>query len=82
MNKMSVLLLLLVSCGINVHVDPIKTDPIKVEHTVTIDYNLVNTYCTSKCAATSSDPTVVDSCTNDCFRNFIDVLTHVTGGIR
>lgn len=76
------ILLLLTSCGVNVHVDPIKADPVQVNHTITIDYNLVSTYCQSKCNGLSNDPAVTQKCTDDCFHNFLDVLTHVTGGVK
>lgn len=80
MNKI-LLLLLLTSCGINVHVDPVETQPIEVKHTFTVDYDLVNSYCNTKCSSASNDQAAIKTCTDDCFHSFLDVLTHVTGSL-
>ena len=70
------LLLILSSCGMHVHVDPIETKPIVVNHYLNINYDLVSSYCAQKCTAT---PTVDQTaCSDACFHDFVDVLNHVT----
>lgn len=74
--KKFLILLFITGCGLNVHVDPI--DPIKVIHTITIDYNGAINYCNIKCSSQSSDPLIVQQCTNDCFNQFVDIINHAT----
>lgn len=65
------LLLLLSSCGFHVTSDPVRVDPITVNHNLSIDTNAVINYC--KLVACSA-ATNQNQCANDCYSTFFNIL--------
>ena len=59
-----------------VHVDPVETKPVQVIHTLNINFDSISNYCAKKCQAQSTDPTFVTTCTDNCYTNFLDLLSH------
>lgn len=72
MKYLTFLLLLVSGCGVTIHEDPIKVNPIAVAvtHSFDINFNAVTDYCAKSCS-NDADPT---TCTNACYTNFVSIL--------
>lgn len=73
-------LLLLASCGVTVHTDPVKVEPIIVNVTSNFNFDLVRQYCNNKCSNELPVSSDLTDCTNICYNNFIAILNIATGG--
>lgn len=67
------ILLLLTSCGINVHgqLDPVTIKPVDLVVTTSVNLNAAKAYCSSIC---NGD----DICTNNCYNQFLSVFGAAT----
>lgn len=65
-------LLLLSSCGVTVHTDPVQVNPIQVN--VNFDLNPIEDYCKTECTKLYTDPNDKTSCSNDCIAAIIASL--------
>jgi len=54
-------------CGVTIHSDPVKVDPIQVQVSTTINYSLAQEYCSNQCAGNQA-------CTTSCYDQFLAVL--------
>lgn len=62
-------------CGVTLHSDPIKVNPIVVTVTPNINLQAVMSYCANTCNSQSTDPAVRSSCTQDCYSTFNNILS-------
>lgn len=59
------ILLILSGCGVTLHSDPIKVDPIII--TATVNLSQVENYCNESCVGSA-----VANCATNCYTNFIN----------
>lgn len=57
----------LIGCGITIHSDPVKVDPIEVQVSTTINYSLAQQYCSNQCSGNAT-------CASQCYDQFLAVL--------
>ncbi len=74
------ILFLLTGCGMQVSVDPVKSDPVRVIHSVDINFDSVFAYCENKCTASSTDPSQIRPCADECYATFLETLAQAVGG--
>jgi hypothetical protein len=68
-------LLAFAGCGVTLHSDPVKVNPIQVIVTPNINLQAVMSYCANTCNTQSSDPVVRSTCTQDCYSTFNSILS-------
>jgi len=54
-------------CGVTIHSDPVKVDPIQVQVSTTINYSLAQEYCSNQCAGNAT-------CASQCYDQFLAIL--------
>ena len=54
-------------CGVTIHSDPVKVDPIEVQVSTTINYSLAQQYCSNQCSGNSA-------CASQCYDQFLMIL--------
>ena len=67
MKYLTLLVLLLSGCGVTVHSDPVKVNPIEVVVTTAINYSEAKNYCSNQCGGNQA-------CTTSCYDQFLAVL--------
>lgn len=69
MKYLSVLLLLMTGCGVDVHghLDTVQVAPIQVQVSTTINYSQAEEFCSAQCSGNSA-------CTTSCYDQFLAVL--------
>jgi hypothetical protein len=65
----------LASCGIQVKVDPVKVQPVTVNHVIDINLEKVTAFCRADCIG-ALDPI---KCTAECYDKFLNIFSLVTG---
>jgi hypothetical protein len=64
----SLCFLLASGCGLQVHSDPVKVDPLQVQVSTTINYALAQQFCSSQCSGNTT-------CASQCYDQFLAILT-------
>ena len=72
--KYLVFILMFTGCGVTLHSDPVKVDPIVVTVTPNINLQAVMAYCTNTCNAQSTDDLTRSTCTQACYSTFNAIL--------
>jgi hypothetical protein len=73
--KLLALTLLFSGCGVTIHSDPIKVNPIVVQGQVNIDLAQVLQQCVNQCNKTPDDATATNKCITDCYNNFLQIYS-------
>lgn len=64
----------LVACGVHV-----TSDPVKVEHEITINMEPIEQFCSDICSGESTEDSF-NSCKNDCVKNLLNFVSSSSGG--
>jgi len=62
------------SCGIQVKVDPVKVQPVTVNHVIDINLERVTSFCQADCI-NDSEPVI---CTAVCYDKFLNIFNLAT----
>ena len=68
MKYLFILLLLVSGCGITIHSDPIKVDPIIVSYQVNL--SMIDSYCENQCINNVD----INICKRECINNILVIL--------
>ena len=75
-------LILLSGCGVTVHSDPIKINPIVVQGSLSINFAQVMSYCVTDCTKkTPNDPGEISKCSTDCYNQFFQIFNYANQGV-
>lgn len=78
--KVVFLLLLLTGCGIHVSSDPVRVDPVTVNHVISIDTAELEAFFRAYCSNLYTSQSDINTCVNNEMAVFWDALNNVVPG--
>lgn len=69
------LFLILTACGMDVKVKYDTPPPITVNHNINFNFDQVKSYCEQSCKVDNFNEDDVNTCTNKCFLNFMELFS-------